>query len=103
MNGCEDDSACCVLRSPIISARRMSRFSTKRWYASRGGVAALEREIDGNRASSLAMSYIASEGAEEGFAERRQRRNEPPRSEENTRSVSDVQAIPKMDALSAVN
>ena len=41
--------------------------------------------------------------AEEDFADRRQRRNEPPRSEESRRSASDVHAIPEMDALSAVN
>ena len=75
----------------------------RRWYASLGGVAAPVREIDGNRASSPAMSYATIEGAEEGFAERRQRRNEPPRSEESSKSAFDVHAIPKMEALSIVN
>src|SRR5262245_5059175 len=103
MNGCDDPTAVCEPLSPRISARRISRFSTKRWYASLAGFALPEREIDGNRASSPAMSYSASKGVEEGFAERRHRRNEPPRSEESRRSASDFHVIPKMDALSAVN
>src|SRR4030095_2903616 len=103
MNGCEDVTTCCGSPSPTISARRMSRFSTRRWYASLGGVVVHITETDGIRASSLAMSYATIEGAEEGFAERRQRRIEPPRSEESSKSSFDVHAIPKMEALSIVN